>query len=211
LFLKSRHRLAIVLVIVALGMTAYHFMPPQWTERMDTLHHAQETASGQERIQSWEFATNVALHRPLLGGGFDDYKSAYLWSMYAPAGSIQRAIHSIYFRVLSEQGFPGLVMFLGLLFASWRNCSRVRRETRDSPEQKWAFDLASMLQASLAAFMAAGAFLPMTYFDLTYQLMALSALLADQLLSEALTAEAVQGRILPKRESAVSLKSHHAA
>ncbi len=44
---------------------------------------------------------------------------------------------------------------------------------------RWAFDMASMLQVSLVAFMAAGTFLPMSYFDLSFQLMALSAVLAD--------------------------------
>lgn len=177
LFLKSRRRLVVVLVILAVGATAYHFMPPQWTARMDTLHHASKTDSGETRIQSWEFAANVAIHHPLVGGGFDDYQNPSFWNAYAPEGSIQRAIHSIYFRVVSEQGFPGLLLFLLLLFVSWRNCGRVRTKTRDSSEQKWAYDLASMLQVTLLAFMVAGAFLPMTYFDLTYQLMALCALL----------------------------------
>jgi probable O-glycosylation ligase (exosortase A-associated) len=177
LFLKSRRRLAVVLVVLAVGTMAYHFMPPQWTARMGTLQQARETGSGESRIQSWKFATNVAIHHPLLGGGFDDYQDTALWTAFAPEGAVQRAIHSIYFRVLSEQGFPGLGLFLALLFVSWRNCSRVRKKTRDSPEQKWAYDLASMLQVTLVAFAAAGAFLPMTYFDLTYQLMALCALL----------------------------------
>jgi probable O-glycosylation ligase (exosortase A-associated) len=177
LFLKSRRRLAVVLVVLAVGTMAYHFMPPQWTACMGTLQQARETGSGESRIQSWKFATNVAIHHPLLGGGFDDYQDTALWTAFAPEGAVQRAIHSIYFRVLSEQGFPGLGLFLALLFVSWRNCSRVRKKTRDSPEQKWAYDLASMLQVTLVAFAAAGAFLPMTYFDLTYQLMALCALL----------------------------------
>jgi probable O-glycosylation ligase (exosortase A-associated) len=177
LFLKSRRRLAVVLVAVAVGLVAYHFMPPEWAARMDTLHQARETSSGESRIQSWKFAANVAIHHPLVGGGFDDYLSAPLWDAFAPDGAEQRAIHSIYFRVLGEQGFPGLVLFLTLMFASWRNCSRVRKSTRDLPDQKWAYDLASMLQVALIAFMAAGAFLPMTYFDLSYQLMAVCALL----------------------------------
>ncbi|TAL88653.1 MAG: putative O-glycosylation ligase, exosortase A system-associated [Rhodanobacter sp.] len=177
LFLKSRGRLAVVLVIVAVGFTAYHFMPAQWTDRMDTLHHAGQTDSGETRIQSYEFAASVAAHRPLLGGGFNVYQSASLWRSYGPEDAIPRAIHSIYFRVMGEQGFPGLVLFLMLLFVSWRNCSRVRKRTRDIPDMKWAFDLASMLQVSLVAFMAAGAFLPMSYFDLAYQVMALCAIL----------------------------------
>jgi hypothetical protein len=70
-----------------------------------------------------------------------------------------------------------LILFVALLATSYRSCRKVRKKTRDSPEQRWAFDLASMLQVSMVAFMAAGAFLPMTYFDMTYQLMALSVLL----------------------------------
>jgi probable O-glycosylation ligase (exosortase A-associated) len=144
---------------------------------MGTLKDAKQTDSGQTRIQSWEFSANLALHRPLVGGGFDAYENAGTWVRYAPEGATQRAVHSIYFRVLGEQGFVGLALFLAMLAASWRSCARVRKRTRDSPDARWAFDLASMLQVSLAAFMSAGAFLPMTYFDLSYQLMAMCVLL----------------------------------
>lgn len=178
LFLKSRRRLAVVLVIIAVGTIAYHFMPPEWTARMGTLQQAKETSSGESRIQSWRFSANVAIHHPLLGGGFNVYESTSMWELYGPEDAIPRAVHSIYFRVLGEQAFPGLALFLALLFVSWRNCSRVRKRTRDMPDMRWAFDMASMLQVSLVAFMAAGAFLPMSYFDLSYQLMALSAVLA---------------------------------
>ena len=177
LFLKSRGRLAVLIVVIAVGFTAYHFMPSSWTERMGTLQDATQTGSGETRIQSYKFAVNVALHRPLLGGGLNVYQSDSMWQSYGPEGAIPRAIHSIYFRALGEQGFPGLALFLALLFVSWKACSRVRKQTRRIPEEKWAFDLASMLQVSLVAFMAAGTFLPMTYFDLAYQLMALCAVL----------------------------------
>jgi probable O-glycosylation ligase (exosortase A-associated) len=138
----------------------------------------------------------VAIHRPLTGGGFDVYLSESMWSAYAPSGSIQRAIHSIYFRTLGEQGFVGLLLFLGLLYATWRNCAKVRKRTRGDPEQSWAFDLASMLQASLLAFMASGAFLPMPYFDLAYQLMALSAVLTTCILKEVATREPANPEVL---------------
>ncbi|EQD36884.1 O-antigen polymerase, partial [mine drainage metagenome] len=126
---------------------------------------------------------------------FDVYKSDAQWQRYGPEGAIPRAIHSIYFRVLGEQGFPGLVLYLMLLFASWKNCSRVRKRTRDLPDMKWAFDLASMLQVSLVAFMTAGAFLPMSYFDLIYQLMALSAVLVSHCMQEIPGGQSVKARM----------------
>jgi probable O-glycosylation ligase (exosortase A-associated) len=177
LFVKSRGRLAVIFVVIAVGLVAWNFMPPKWTERMGTLQDASQTGSGETRIQSYHFAANVAMHNPLFGGGFDDYLSDSLWQRYAPEGSAPRAIHSIYFRVLGEHGFPGLILFLALLFVSWRNCSQVRKQTRSIADMKWLFDLASMVQVSLVGYMAAGTFLPMPYFDLSLQLMALSAAL----------------------------------
>lgn len=193
LFLKGRRRIVLGVMVLAVAFAAYHFMPAQWTTRMDTLQNAGEIGSLQTRIQSWEFAANVAIHRPLIGGGFMGYESAAMWSRYAPAGAIQRAVHSIYFRVLAEQGFPGLAMFLALLLVSWLNCTRVRRITEDSAPDKWAFDLASMLQVSLLAFMTAGAASTSSYFDLSYQLMAMCALLPSMLGARS-TAAARAGR-----------------
>ena len=185
LLVKGRRRLVLGLALVVVGATAYNFMPAKWVARMDTLQHAREVGSAQTRIQSWQFAANVALHRPLVGGGFNVYKNAGVWATYAPRGAVQRAVHSIYFRVLGEQGFPGLILFVALLAASWRNCGRVRKASQDSPERRWAFDLASMLQVSLVAFGVAGAFLTSTYFDMSYQLMALTVLLATSALAYA--------------------------
>ena len=184
LFLKSRRRLAVVAVVMMLGFTALHFMPPQWMDRMDTLRNAENTDSGQTRIQSWQFAINVALNHPIVGGGFKVYESDVWWKRYGPLGAIQRAVHSVYFSVLADQGFPGFVLFVGLLMAGWWSCSRVRKKTRSSPDQKWVYDLASMLQVTLVAYAAAGIFLPMAYFDLVYQLIAMCLLLHTLIANE---------------------------
>jgi len=136
------------------------------------------------------------LHRPLLGGGFNVYQSTPAWERYGPEDAIPRAVHSIYFRVLGEQGFLGLALFAALLFASWKNCSRVRKRSRNIPDMRWAFDMASMLQVSLVAFMAAGTFLPMSYFDLSFQLMALSAVLADLCMQQIQSRQLLEPRAL---------------
>lgn len=177
LMIKSRKQLTVILAVLVVAVVAYHFMPEQWLARMDTLHHAADTDSAETRVQSWEFATNVALHRPLVGGGFDLYLNNSLWVAYGPNATIRRAIHSIYFRVLGEHGFLGLGLFLSLLLASWWNCTVVRRLTRSVVADRWMFDLASMLQVSLLGFMVAGAATTSSYFDLTYQIMAMCVIL----------------------------------
>lgn len=190
LLLRGRRKIAFAAALLTLALVAYHFMPAQWIARMDTLHHAAQTDSAETRMQSWKFAANVALHRPIVGGGFEVYKSSALWAQYGPAGAIPRAIHSIYFRVLGEQGFPGLAIFLALLIMSWRSCSYVRKRSKGLSESKWAYDLACMLQISLLAFAFAGLATTSSYFDLSYQLMALSALLKLVFVTEQETVEA---------------------
>ncbi len=177
LLLKSRRQLAVASFFIVLALVAYHFMPDQWLARMDTIQHVEQVNSAQTRIQSWRFATNVALHRPLVGGGFEINKSASMWDQFGPEGARQRAIHSIYFRILGEQGFLGLLIFLSLLATSWRSCTKVRKMMKSVAEGKWALDLATMLQVSLLAFVVAGLATTSSYFDLTYQLMALCVLL----------------------------------
>jgi probable O-glycosylation ligase (exosortase A-associated) len=185
LAMKSRRRMALIMIFVVLAAVGYQFMPAKWTARMDTIHHARTVSTVKTRIQSWEFAINVARARPLVGGGFYVRQSTPMWNTYAPKGAQQRAIHSIYFRVLGEHGFPGLALFLGVLFFSWRNCAQIRRRTRENPSEKWAFDLASMFQVSLLVFMIEGAATTLSYFDLTWQLMAMTALLHGIVLHKA--------------------------
>lgn len=177
LFLKSRRRITLAIALVAVGMIGYHFMPAQWMARMDTIQDAGQVNTFQTRVQSWQFATNVALHRPLVGGGFNVYESNAMWGLYGPEDAAPRAVHSVYFRVLGEQGFPGIAMFVALLVASWRYCAKVRRQTRKLPAEKWAFDLASMFQVSLLAYITAGLATTSSYFDMTYQLMAMCVIL----------------------------------
>lgn len=213
LLLKSRRRFVLLVAALMLAVTAYHFMPTQWLARMDTLHHAEQTDSAQTRIQSWKFAANYTLHHPLLGGGFNLYQNPSAWTEYAPAGSIERAVHSIYFRVLGEQGIPGIVLFVALLVVMWRNCAYVRRATRGFPEDKWAYDLASMLQVTLVAYMVAESAGTLSYFDLIYQLMAVCVLL-KQLVSDKSSrpkvgSTALEGRSYAASTSAQMYMPHH--
>lgn len=190
LFLKSRRRITLAIALVAVGVTAYNYMPGQWMERMRTIQHAGQVNTFQTRVQSWEFAANVALHRPLVGGGFNVYESTAMWSLYGPEDARPRAVHSVYFRVLGEQGFPGIVLFIALLIASWRYCGKVRHKTRKLPAEKWAFDLASMFQASLLAYMTAGLATTSSYFDMSYQLMAMCAILYGLVVARSAASEA---------------------
>jgi O-antigen ligase len=97
--------------------------------------------------------------------------------IYAPNPTDVHDAHSIYFEVLGEQGFPGLFIFLGILFTSLWKLERLRKRWHKDPARHWVRDMAEMLQFSLLGYMFGGAFLGLAYFDLPYYLVVSTILL----------------------------------
>ena len=128
----------------------------------------------QGRFDAWAYAIDLAVERPILGGGFRAFRGNV-----DPTSSVgYRSPHSIYFEVLGEHGFVGLALYLALGMGTFLTGSRILRQTKGHPDLVWARDLASMLQVSLVAFAAAGIFLGLAFFDLFYHLVALMVLTA---------------------------------
>ncbi len=149
------------------------FMPESWWERMGSIQNYEADASAMGRIIAWKFAYNVALEN-FMGGGFN-----------ALVISGMRDVHSIYFEVMSEHGFFGLLLYLLLLAFTWLSAGWVLKRSKKHEELRWARNLAPMLQVSGIAYCACGAFLGLAYFDLIYLLVVITVatrkLVTDQL------------------------------
>lgn len=157
-----------VMILLA-GIALMLFMPDSWHERMDTIGTYQQDASAQGRINAWYMAWNLASHN-LFGGGYTIYNPA-TFLLYAPNPHDVHAAHSIYFQVLGEHGFIGLILYLLMWFFVWRWAGWLRVNAKFSAETEWASVLGGMVQASLAGYAVGGAFLSLAYFDLPYNLL----------------------------------------
>jgi probable O-glycosylation ligase (exosortase A-associated) len=168
----------------------YFFMPPHWHERMDTIGHYEEDASAMNRIEAWTMAYNAA-NAKLFGGGFGMW-SPEMYAAYGPKITGKppgtRGAHSIYFSVLGEHGWVGLVLFVGVFLAAWRTANTIIRQTRDVEELAWLTDLARMVQVSFVAYATGGAFQSLAYFDYPWHLV--SILVIGRCLVERYFAEA---------------------
>lgn len=177
LWLKSRHKLATgFFVLVAVALVAV-VMPQEWYDRMNTIKTYDEDLSAQGRINAWHTAFNVA-SRNLAGGGYEVLNRASTFREYAPNPAVVFDAHSLYFEVMGEHGFPGLALFLLLGILTWLRGRELIARCGPDPENKWAADLAAMIQVSLVGYAVGGAFLGMAYFDLPYHLMAIVVLAA---------------------------------
>jgi putative inorganic carbon (HCO3(-)) transporter len=180
LWLKSPKKAQTGLAVLLMGVVIAGVMPEAWYARMDTINEYHEDSSALGRINAWHFAINIA-NSHLLGGGFNVF-TPRLFMIYAPDPLGYHVAHSIYFQVLGDQGYIGLILFLLLMLFSWRTGTRIIKFCRDKPDLKWASNLAKMAQVSIIGYAVSGAFLSLAYFDLYYDIIIVLVLLEKLLL-----------------------------
>jgi len=180
MMVRSRQFAAIAIAVLALGF-GFLFMPDEYRERIASIADYENDRSAQGRFKMWSFAIDVANDSPIFGGGFDvfyHFPTRERFISYENDTELRagRAAHSIYFEVLGEHGYVGLLIFLSLGIAAFFTAGRIRKEIKGRGDLKWCGDLASMIQLSLIAYATSGAFLTLAIFDLFYHLVAMMAL-----------------------------------
>ncbi|MBU1363423.1 MAG: putative O-glycosylation ligase, exosortase A system-associated [Gammaproteobacteria bacterium] len=176
LWLKSRKKGLIGVMALAALPIAWLLMPEKWSERMTTIQNYEQDGSAMGRINAWITAWNVAVDRFPIGSGFA-FDTADVYMRYAPDPTNVLVAHSIYFQILGQHGFVGLILFLIVIGMAWVNFRSILRSTKNQPNLIWAHDLAAMCQVSLIGYSVGGAFLNMTYFDLPYYIVVISVIL----------------------------------
>jgi len=167
---KGKNKILSGILIAAAAAFILSFMPDSWFERMNTIKTYEQDASAMGRINAWWVAFRVA-NEHMFGGGAGMWTPA-IFQRHAPVPNDVHDVHSIYFEVLGEQGWPGLVVFVLLLVTTWFKCWSIQRMAKKHPDTTWARDLALMIQVSLVGYMSAGTFLGLAYFDYLYHLIA---------------------------------------
>jgi probable O-glycosylation ligase (exosortase A-associated) len=159
---------AILLPIAAGGLA---FMPDKFWDRMNSIGEYQSDNSSLERLNTWEAMYNIA-NSNVFGGGFAAYTSPTSVLPYAPSLEFPvRAAHSVYFQILGDHGWVGLLLFviciLIALFQLQRIIGRAKRAGDSETKQ-----LGYAMQASIFAYCISGTFLSMAYWEGFWYLMA---------------------------------------
>jgi probable O-glycosylation ligase (exosortase A-associated) len=172
LWLRTRGKLVTGALMLAVLVAGLSFMPDKWFDRMQTIESSNFDRSAQGRINAWWFAFHLANDRPVVGGGFRAF-TPEAFQKYAPEPDFFKDSHSIYFEVLGEHGYVGLLLYLLMGVAALVRASRIQTLTRDRSDLQWAANLVRMCQVSMVGYAVGGAFLGLAYFDLPYVIMAL--------------------------------------
>ncbi len=131
-----------------------------------------ESAMG--RIYAWGAAWKMATSRPLSGVGLDNFVANYYFYSDHWDGH-NHAVHSTWFNVLSETGFPGFFTFVWMIITIAISAvkSMLRLGEARAPPAVQAMALA--LVAGIASFCISGTFLTQGFTWPIYILLALTA------------------------------------
>ena len=176
LFLKSRARPIALVSLILLCLVVASMIPEKWFARVETIETYQEDESANSRFNSWYVSYRLALDHPVLGAGFQPF-STELYDHYIP-GYWDRGhdAHSIFFQVLAEHGFTGIVLYTALIVSTLMVLRRIRAEAKIRGREE-IDTYANMIEVSLLGYIASGLFNSLSYFDLFYHLVAITAIL----------------------------------
>ena len=173
ILLKSKYRFRFLLVMIPVALLAFSFMPDSWKNRMNTTASATEDGSFMGRVSMWKFSVNLADTHPIEGGGFNVFYLPRPQERFMPPRFKPRAPHSIYFEVMGEHGYVGLVLFMSLIFTGWFAGGSIFRTYHDHNETRWIADLGGAIQLSMVGYAVGGLTVNIATFDLFYHLLAI--------------------------------------
>ena len=179
LVLRSKRKVIGLIGLGALATVILLFAPQAYFDRMRTLKDYEIEGSAQGRIMAWKSAVRMADDHPFIGVGAGHFAVKY-GVEYRPPGVGRTELpwsnaHSIYFLVLGEFGFTGILILLGLLLSNLGRNEAVIRKADISDkggDEAWR-NLAVAMQASLIGFSVGGAFLSGLYYPHLYVVSAL--------------------------------------
>lgn len=174
LWWRGKNRAVTGVVILTVAVVVLSFMPEGWVMRMQTIDNFEQDRSAMGRISAWWNAWNLAFSYPF-GIGFNAARPE-LFARFSPYPDYVHAAHSIYFQILGNHGFPGLILFLMVGAFAWRDARWLRKHAAAIPQARWASNLGGLVEVSMLGYAVGGAFLSLAYFDLPYILMTLVVL-----------------------------------
>lgn len=178
-WLISKRQIKTLATAAILTLTAAVLLPDMWFDRMGTISEYSDDRSAQGRFDAWTTSFNIARADPLTGAGFTAIEIPQVYFSHNPDSILNssKAAHSVYFQVMGDHGFVGLLLYLAIAAIAWKNMSRPSHLPSASAPDNWTIDLNLALKLSLIGFWVGGAFLSMAYYDLYFMLLVITGTL----------------------------------
>ena len=170
-FYRSPHKIRALIGVAVLAALVSSVMPQEFWDRMGTITAPTEEQddSAKGRLHFWEVAQVMAKAKPITGVGFNGFRPSYAAYDTTPGDfGEDRSVHSVWFGLLSELGYPGLILFVGILVMGIWSCRQVVVIAKRDPSASELGQYGHALSTSLIVFAAGGTFLPAQYNEMLW-------------------------------------------
>ncbi len=205
-FFKSKRKLLWATMLAVLMPILLSNAPTEWTERMDTVKAANTDSSFVGRLWAWKISVRIA-NDNFVGNGFYATQDPLAWQTYrysiedfgfvktppVPEDLNPKAAHSIYFQVLGDLGYFGLLLYLLIILTLFLKLNSLSRQARKHGIE-WIEKLSSMMMISLVGYGITGANVSLAYFDLYFSMIGIAFVLKNRLLPTAIAKKEVAAR-----------------
>jgi len=178
--LRGERKLRSLAALVVLALTVWMLMPPEYFARLDTI----TVAEGEEREESsagrlhfWQVAVEMAKAKPFTGVGLAGFTLAYPDYNTDQRFGGERAAHSVWFAVLADLGYPGLILLLANLGMACVSCWRVVVMSRQHEDMKELRIYANGLISLFVVYSTCGSFLSHQYSEMAWHFYGLATAL----------------------------------
>jgi probable O-glycosylation ligase (exosortase A-associated) len=169
LVMRERRHYKIVAIAILVALT---LAGPPIRERFSTIFEAGKDTradhSAENRVEYWKKGMEVMRENPIFGlgpGGFIVRRSEDGRAKLSAKGKGQVA-HSLWIQTGTEQGFPGLLLLIGMYAITMLELVRLFR--KPPPEEPWYGDAARMALIGLPGFLVCASFLSIANLEQAY-------------------------------------------
>jgi hypothetical protein len=177
-------RIKRIIPIAILGLIFIYSMGSEYKGRIESIF--ENSDSGADRILIWKRSLTIIKDHLILGVGPNAFTTAYgdyLANNRFP-GELSRQVgggkwqttHNSFLLVFAELGLPGFIIFISILYLTFRNLRRIMKlPLADNEESKKIKYYGAGLMISLVGFLTCGFFLSQAYNGLIYTICVLSS------------------------------------
>jgi putative inorganic carbon (hco3(-)) transporter len=174
-FKSKRKFIGIAVLIIATTMFISLIPEDNWA-RFQGMGSEQDK-TGRSRIELSHAGIRMANEHPLTGVGPNNYVFVNENIYHNDLHVVQ---HNVFIQAVSELGYPGLTLFLMMIFSCFCNNRKTRRILQEKQiDDSFLYGLSHGLDISLIGFIVNGFFITVLYYPFFWMLMILSVALLD--------------------------------
>jgi O-antigen ligase len=185
IIVRSQRRFRALAVLSVVAPLIWLAIPPEQKQRF------QESGTDKTsvlRIKYWKAGLEMANDHPVVGIGYENWRSYYLQNYFDPNDSLSsidyrgrpiiETSHNSFVEVGSQLGYLGLVGFLALLASVWVVNAQSRRMLRDLGDRgNFLRNMSYGLDGGMIAFVVGGFFMAVAFYPFVWFQLAMSGAL----------------------------------